>query len=511
MPKGVQKPRLDIAGPGAGKTHKMVDEIAAVLPSLPPFKHLAAITFTNAAANTIRDRLEQRISRRRTVFVGTTHSFVNRFILEPCATLFGKLPAERMFAAINVHEKGTGAASYERNLIKKGVVPYSSMITVARELLKEKVVRERIADRLGFLFVDEFQDTDIGMLEVIDQLRKARKMSVYVVGDPEQFVMGFTYQGRTRPAFDKLPFFRFRDVADHRPLIENHRSNGEIVTFANLFREDLQQTPIKPFRGKPGVLFIPHVALADIVVTFRELSEHVPIHDSHRVRLYLSEENSTFDGVSDQFAIKRTSNIGRRTSTLLGDALELIATALDRSQRRVCEERQFTRLQWRQFGTTFLRKCHGGPYELTHFIAFIKDSFGHTVSESRKVSLEESLLQLKSHLASGVGAACPEQCSSIRKAKGLQADAVLIVAKTVTELKKWLVTERVNRIEDKQDKCRLGYVAFTRPRELLAIACLKPIDAELEAVFTALGIHVVKTKGDVLGTPLTPASESRSP
>ena len=409
MPKGVPKPRLEIAGPGAGKTHKMVDEIVAVLPSLPPYQHLAAITFTNAAANTIRDRLELRTERRRTVFVGTTHSFVNRFILEPCATLFEKLPPERLFAAINVHEKGTGAAVYQKNLIKKGIGPYSAMIPVARELLKDKTTRERIADRIGFLFVDEFQDTDIGTLDIIDQIRKARSTKVYVVGDPEQFVMGFTYQGQQIPAFDKLPFFRFKDQAEHSRLTDNHRSNGEIVTFANRFRDDLQQRPVKPFRGKPCVLFLPQLVLTEIVGAFRELSDGVPIHADHRVRLYLSEENAMFDEVSDQFAIKRISNIGRKTASLLGDALELIATALDRTQRKACEERKLTRLQWRQFGTTLLLKCRDDSFKPEQFTEFIREAFSHTISESRKEALEESLSQLKAHLASGMAAVSPEQ------------------------------------------------------------------------------------------------------
>ena len=66
-----------------------------------------------------------------------------------------------------------------------------------------------------------------------------------------------------------------------------------------------------------------------------------------------------------------------------------------------------------------------------------------------------------------------------RKAKGLQADAALVVAKGIAELKKWLQTDRSLRVADKQDKCRLGYVAFTRPKEMLCIACLKEIDEEL--------------------------------
>ena len=63
-----------------------------------------------------------------------------------------------------------------------------------------------------------------------------------------------------------------------------------------------------------------------------------------------------------------------------------------------------------------------------------------------------------------------------------------MVAKGVAELKKWLQTDRSVRVADKQDKCRLGYVAFTRPRELLCIACLKKLDTELIQMLQNLGI-----------------------
>ena len=78
-----------------------------------------------------------------------------------------------------------------------------------------------------------------------------------------------------------------------------------------------------------------------------------------------------------------------------------------------------------------------------------------------------------------------------RKAAEFGADAALVVAKGVAELKKWLQTDRSVRVADKQDKCRLGYVAFTRPREMLCIACLKELDTELIQMLQNLGIVTV--------------------
>ncbi|MFF6014722.1 3'-5' exonuclease [Lysinibacillus fusiformis] len=63
----------------------------------------------------------------------------------------------------------------------------------------------------------------------------------------------------------------------------------------------------------------------------------------------------------------------------------------------------------------------------------------------------------------------------MHKSKGLQADAVLVVAKTENELLKWLEKDKDTRLNSNQDTIRLGYVAFSRPKELLCIACLKQL------------------------------------
>jgi DNA helicase II / ATP-dependent DNA helicase PcrA len=64
---------------------------------------------------------------------------------------------------------------------------------------------------------------------------------------------------------------------------------------------------------------------------------------------------------------------------------------------------------------------------------------------------------------------------TIHKSKGLQADAALVVAKNEKELLMWLENDKEKRLNDQQDKCRLGYVAFSRPKEFLCIACLTAV------------------------------------
>lgn len=509
-----QKPRLVLAGPGAGKTHGMVDEIIAALDKLAPHRHLAAITYTNAAANMIRDHLSRRVPPRQNIFIGTTHSFISRFILQPFATVFEKLPPERIYGAIDVYDMATKggtrkpdakklhgvAAGIRKALLAKGVVPYDAMLPIAAEILEIGMVRELVAGRLQFLFVDEFQDTDTRQLKIFDALRRPSLTEFYAVGDPEQYIMGFTYGQRRQqpPAYSKLPFFQFQQKAEMSKLPKNRRANSELVAFAQQFRDDLTQEPEKPLRGAPRVLYLELTDIAEIIMQFRGVSAYVESEESRPSRLYLSSANKTFDNLSIrmQFGIIPVSNTSRKSPTLLGDALDLLALALGRSQRRAQQDFQLSPLEWRRVGVTLLRNAREESFDDHAFVLFVKEEFrSEEVSDSRMRPVQDALLQLKGVIAAGFTGSQSERCSSIHRAKGLEADAVLVVATTPLELTKWLTVDRAASAADRQDACRVGYVAFTRAREMLCLACLKPLDDKTRQLVMDRGITIFSGSG----------------
>jgi DNA helicase-2/ATP-dependent DNA helicase PcrA len=504
----LDKPRLTVAGPGAGKTHNVVDEIVVSLEQLRPHRQLVAITYTNAAARTIRDRLFKLIPPQRNIFIGTTHGFLNRFILQPFATVFGALPEERLFFAVDVLAIATKGgtknlppaklnatkSAITKRLLEKGVVPYDAMLGVATSLLKHKHIRERVGRKLQFLFVDEFQDTDTRQFQIFDEIRKSQHTTIYVVGDPEQYISGFTYgtRGQQIPEFSSIPFFKFLEKATRTEETLNRRANGELVDFANQFRHDLKQKAEKPHRGEDRVVFIRDDDLESIIERFRRLTENVERGKEQLSRLYLSFANNTFDSVREKYGIIPVSNDSRKSPTLLGDALELLSLAVGMSQRRAQEEFGLTLLEWRQMGVTILRHTHSPDCDHETFLAFVKDKFGEVMSTSRLEAVREALSQLKNVMAVGSRAHESELCSSINKAKGLEADVTLVVARTPAELCKWLTTDRSERCADKQDKCRLGYVAITRPREMLCFACLKSIDDDTKQTLIDRGVTVLQ-------------------
>jgi hypothetical protein len=93
--------------------------------------------------------------------------------------------------------------------------------------------------------------------------------------------------------------------------------------------------------------------------------------------------------------------------------------------------------------------------------------------------------------------------SSINKAKGLEAIAVLAVASNLNQLQKWCMMDRTQRNADTTDTCRLGFVAFSRPMELLCIACLKPLDNQTRSDLQNLDVTFLPRRG-LMGSSYTP-------
>jgi DNA helicase-2/ATP-dependent DNA helicase PcrA len=221
------KPTLVIAGPGAGKTYDMVNLVAESIQSLDYGRILAVITFTNAATESIRSRIYSVVEFPSNLFIGTTFSFFNRFIIQPYASIFDDIKQEKVYLDININSaldsRVTDKKNYlARNAVRKkllgywltkGCIPISEIGRVAATIIQNnKRVREVLCNRLQYLFVDEFQDIDTWQFRVFDEIRKGKKTRIYAVGDPEQYISGFTYQNTTarKPkSFTGIPILKF--------------------------------------------------------------------------------------------------------------------------------------------------------------------------------------------------------------------------------------------------------------------------------------------------------------
>jgi DNA helicase II / ATP-dependent DNA helicase PcrA len=507
-PVRAQVPKLVIAGPGAGKTHDMVSRIIEALPSLSPFRYLAAVTFTNTAANNIRERIHRLARPGPNVFIGTIHSFVNRFVIAPFARPLQRLPNDRIFAAVEISDpkfvgtkrqlspagRNARRIAIIKKLLGKGVVPYEQMAPLACELLNNKAILDRVSRRLQFLFIDEFQDVDTQQFEIFDKLRKANYTQICAVGDPEQFIYSFIYgmRGVRAPTFEKIPFFRFGDLAVCEPMDVNHRSCKEIVDFTNRFRTEPRQRSLIGARGEPRVLLLPEMKLPIIIDHFRHLSDTISVRRGQINRLYLAYENRAFDEVREQFGIRHYSNSIRQHRTLLQDALELLALCRGRSQIGTQEELLITNHEWRMWGVALLKALRDTQFPTAEeFAAFWLPKLGVASGlAERQKTVYDTFGQLQSAVVAGGHKYHGDWSCSIHRAKGLEANSVLVLASGVKELNQWCTTDRAERNSDKRDTCRVGFVGFTRAMELLCIACRDPIGSETRMNLETLGVKI---------------------
>lgn len=248
----MEKPKLIIAGPGAGKTFNMVQSILDELKQLSPARYMVVITYTNSATDNINKRLSKKIVVPNNLFVGTIHSFLNRFLVIPFSSLHdSSIGQEKLFLQCQTddvfesYRKGKGRkygvkeaayvkAQIKKDLNKKGYISFDQTVALAKECVSNDKILEVLANRIQYLFIDEFQDTNNAIFTIVDSIRKKKRTIIYCVGDPEQFIQSFDTKSKN---FTSIPILKIleKNTFDITFNTANHRSSESIVEFINNF------------------------------------------------------------------------------------------------------------------------------------------------------------------------------------------------------------------------------------------------------------------------------------
>lgn len=497
MGKTKKKPVLVIAGPGAGKTHDMVDRIMEAIPCLEPYRILAAITYTNAATANIKDRLSKRISIPPNVFISTNHSFCYRFIFKPFGGLVGKLPKELVFMDIDYGTKTKGMDhvrwiqkinSLKKNNLAKGRYDYDQILSLSAKILEDsKQVRTIVCNRLQYLFIDEFQDANNSQLKIFEKIMKGGKTDIYAVGDPEQYIFGWSSKIKN---FDKIAINKFKDNAKVETNDKNHRSCDEIVKFINQFHCEIDQESEKGSDTRGGVYFITGTDLNSIIRSYRDITKVLEGSDLSVVKYYLSFENRTLEDVAKKWGLIPVSNDSTKGLRLIDEALNVISSVVGKNGKQICETYKLDRIGLRKKCLGLVKAIRKGNVKNGEDVeGFIENDLGLKAErELPRKKFKDMLRRLVCYEPMDNTSGECEMYSTIHKAKGLQADAVLAIAENTNRLEKWLMTDKKARFEEKTDMCRIGYVAFSRAKTILCIACLGKIDNAFEKELERLGV-----------------------
>jgi ATP-dependent DNA helicase Rep len=272
-------PLLVLAGAGSGKTRVITRKIAHLIEEcgIAP-RNISAVTFTNKAAREMKERVGRQIRGRqaRGLAISTFHTLgLNILRREHVAagyrkgfSLFDNLDSESVLrehlrkadeegasgvAAVHArisrwkndlipHEQALTSAEdeydariarlyaeYERSLHAYNAVDFDDLILGPVRLFRERPeVLETWQNRIRYLLVDEYQDTNGAQYELVRQLVGVRG-ALTVVGDDDQSV--YAWRGARPENLDRLK----QDYPSLRIVMleQNYRSSSRILGLAN--------------------------------------------------------------------------------------------------------------------------------------------------------------------------------------------------------------------------------------------------------------------------------------
>ena len=275
----ISGPLLVLAGAGSGKTRVITQKIAYLVRECGhQAKHIAAVTFTNKAAREMKERVGQLIGGREAagLTVSTFHNLGLNLIRKELKTL-GMKPGFSVFddqdsmvllkelthsdlsankeelqdlrnrisnwkndlvlpdaalASARTDAEMVAAevySAYNRHLRAYNAVDFDDLILIPTLLLRDNAeVRERWQNKIRYLLVDEYQDTNTSQYDFVKLLVGARAQFT-VVGDDDQSI--YSWRG-AKPQNLVLLSQDFPSLKLIK-LEQNYRSMGRILKAAN--------------------------------------------------------------------------------------------------------------------------------------------------------------------------------------------------------------------------------------------------------------------------------------
>ncbi len=273
-------PLLVLAGPGSGKTTVVTRRVAHLIASgIPPWQILA-LTFTNKAANEMRERIDRLIPAdlpgKRGLTIATFHSFCVRVLrkyaeaagLSRRFTIYDSADQKealkqalkeaeidsKHFTPAMVHSAISNAknalidadaykqnasdyqskiiaraySAYQKILRRNDALDFDDLLVITAKILRaNEAMRRELQERFQYLLIDEYQDTNLAQFTIAHALASGHR-NICVVGDSDQSIYGW----RGADIRNILEFEEHYPGAKVVPLGQNFRSTLHIVETA---------------------------------------------------------------------------------------------------------------------------------------------------------------------------------------------------------------------------------------------------------------------------------------
>ncbi len=270
--------QMIIAGAGSGKTRVLTYKIAYLLTKGYKSEEILALTFTNKAANEMKERIKELVGKKaNSIWMGTFHSIFAHILrieaknidyksnfsiydTEDSLSLVGNITT-----ALNIDIEGVTNNSirhrisflknhmispkkyrkdhagsfieekiadvyveYQKRLVANNAMDFEDLLLKPIDLFNSNAkILEKYKKKFAYLLVDEFQDTNKAQYELI-KLLVSRNCKISVVGDDAQSI----YSWRGANLSNMLDFEK--DFKKHKifRLEQNYRSTKMILEAA---------------------------------------------------------------------------------------------------------------------------------------------------------------------------------------------------------------------------------------------------------------------------------------
>ena len=273
-------PLLILAGAGSGKTRVLTHRIAYLIEEhqVPPY-HILALTFTNKAANEMRERVNNIIEYGAgSIWVSTFHStcvrilrrFIDHLGYDNAFTIYDsddqkslmkdickqlnidtkkykertflnaissakdelKTPeqyADEVSKEYNKKIFGRVYKEYQKRLKQNNALDFDDLIMLTVQLFRQNAeILNHYQERFPFILVDEYQDTNTAQFTLLSLLA-SRYQNLCVVGDDDQSI----YRFRGANIHNILNFEKIFPATKVIRLEQNYRSTKNILAAAS--------------------------------------------------------------------------------------------------------------------------------------------------------------------------------------------------------------------------------------------------------------------------------------
>jgi ATP-dependent DNA helicase Rep len=276
----ISGPCLVLAGAGSGKTRVIINKIAYLVRECElPARYIAAVTFTNKAAREMKERVAQTLGKKeaRGLKISTFHTLglniikseVKTLGLKPGFSLFDDKDSmsllkdltevefdgdKELLSALQrcisnwkndlvlpedlKHQKLSPSdlehaefyQRYHNHLRAYNALDFDDLILLPTVLLKNnETVRQKWQNKIRYLLVDEYQDTNTSQYELV-RLLVGERSRFTVVGDDDQSIYSWRGARPQNLVLLQTDFPKLRVIK----LEQNYRSSERILHCANI-------------------------------------------------------------------------------------------------------------------------------------------------------------------------------------------------------------------------------------------------------------------------------------